>query len=186
MPQEKPDEPPLSKNALKRKLKNQRWEEGKDERRAHKKAKIKEKKERQKLSGEYIPKKNKISVPDQKSSGIRVVVDCGFDDLMTDKVSSLFSWLRRHVDACAGNYQHVFPADSMSFGKPEKPEHSRVILHYSEWQASRKNGDQSSRCPSALARCPSFDRLVPGGAKGCLSRRFRVPHGRLPQCITYS
>ena len=88
VPQEKSDAAPLSKNALKRQLKRQRWEESKDERRAHKKAKVKEKKEQLKLSGQYIPKKKKIAVPGQTSSGVRVVVDCGFDDLMTDKVST--------------------------------------------------------------------------------------------------
>jgi hypothetical protein len=82
---QEPD-PPLSKNALKRQLKRQRWEESKEERRAQKKARLKEKKETLKLKGQKRPKKAKVE--GQENSGIRVVIDCAFDDYMTEKVSS--------------------------------------------------------------------------------------------------
>lgn len=82
--------PPLSKNAIKRQLKRQRWEDSKADRQAYKKAKIKEKKESLKLSGQKLPKKDKPVIRGQENTGIRVVVDCGFDDLMTEKVISLF------------------------------------------------------------------------------------------------
>src|SRR5215471_5893758 len=78
--------PPLSKNALKRQLKRQRWEDSKADRRAYKKAKLKEKKEIIKQSGQRLPKKGKPVVEGQENSGIRVVIDCSFDDLMIDKV----------------------------------------------------------------------------------------------------
>src|SRR5271163_3000375 len=78
---------PLSKNAQKRLLKRQRWEDGKAERRAHKKYKLKEKKEALKLTGQRLPRKVKAVVPDQETSGIRVVVDCAFDNMMSEKVS---------------------------------------------------------------------------------------------------
>jgi tRNA (guanine9-N1)-methyltransferase len=80
--------PSRSKNELKRQLKRQRWEDSKDDRRAYKKAKLKEKKERRKLSGQLPSKKGKPVVKGQESSGIRVVIDCAFDALMTDKVDS--------------------------------------------------------------------------------------------------
>lgn len=78
--------PPLSKNAQKRQLKRQRWEDSKADRRAYKKAKLKEKKEIMKQSGQRLPKKGRPVVEGQENSGIRVVIDCSFDDLMIDKV----------------------------------------------------------------------------------------------------
>jgi tRNA (guanine9-N1)-methyltransferase len=78
--------PPLSKNALKRQLKRQRWEESKPERRAIKKAKLKQKKQAIKLTGEKPPTRRKFPIEGQENSGVRVVIDCGFDELMTDKV----------------------------------------------------------------------------------------------------
>ena len=80
--------PPLSKNAIKRQLKRQRWEDSKEERKAYKKAKLKEKKETLKKVGQKLPRKSKPVVEGQEDSGIRVVIDCAFDELMTDKVSS--------------------------------------------------------------------------------------------------
>ena len=79
--------PQLSKNAIKRQLKRQRWEDSREERRAYKKAKLREKKEVLKLSGQKPNKQRKVVVEGQKSSCIRVVIDCAFDDLMIDKVS---------------------------------------------------------------------------------------------------
>ena len=80
------EEPPLSKSALKRALKRKRWEESKDTRKAAKKAKLKEKKEKMKIAGQPL-KRRKLVVEGQEESGIKVVVDCSFDHLMTDKVS---------------------------------------------------------------------------------------------------
>ena len=80
---------PLSKNALKRQLKRQRWEDGKEARKEYKKAKLKQKKEELKANGKPLPKKSKVFVEGQNDSGVRVVIDCGFDELMTDKVRLL-------------------------------------------------------------------------------------------------
>jgi hypothetical protein len=83
---------PLSKNALKRQLKRQRWEDGKEARKEYKKAKLKQKKEVLKANGKPLPKK-KVFVEGQNDSGVRVVIDCGFDELMTDKVYLLMFFL---------------------------------------------------------------------------------------------
>jgi tRNA (guanine9-N1)-methyltransferase len=82
----------LSKNAIKRQLKRQRWEDSKDERRAYKKAKLKAKKEALKMTGQKLPRKNRPIFKGQEDSGRRVVIDCAFDDLMTDKVRSIISF----------------------------------------------------------------------------------------------
>ena len=84
-------DPPLSKNALKRQLKRQRWEESREERRAIKRAKIKQKKEKMKLNGQAQTKRRKPSLKDQEQSGIRVVLDCSFDNLMNEKVYILYN-----------------------------------------------------------------------------------------------
>ena len=102
--------PPLSKNALKRQLKRQRWEDSKADRRAYKKAKLKEKKEIMKQSGQRLPKKRRPVVEGQENSGIRVVIDCSFDDLMIDKVFPYSDLVRLTL----GNLQHELPIDSMS------------------------------------------------------------------------
>jgi len=75
----------LSKNALKRQLKRKLWEESKPERRAIKKAKLREKKETLKQTGQKLNKRPP-KVEGQENSGVRVVIDCGFDDYMIEKV----------------------------------------------------------------------------------------------------
>ena len=102
--------PTISKNALKRQLKRQRWEDSKADRRACKRAKLKEKKEIMKQSGQRLPKKGRPVVEGQENSGIRVVIDCSFDDLMIDKVF-LYAGL---VGLTLGNIQHELTIDSMS------------------------------------------------------------------------
>ena len=84
--QEPPTESSLSKNAIKRQLKRRMWEESREDRNAYKKAKRKQKKEASKASGNPLAKKRKIAVEGQESSDVRVVIDCSFDKLMTDKV----------------------------------------------------------------------------------------------------
>lgn len=100
-----PDQP-LSKKALKRQLKAERFAEYKLEKRAREKEKKKEKKEQLRLkraAGEEPeedgPSKKKPKVSGPPFEG-RVVVDLGFDDKMTDKVSlpsTLFKTMTIHL-----------------------------------------------------------------------------------------
>jgi hypothetical protein len=103
-----PPSAPLSKNALKRQLKRQRWEDSKSERRANKKAKLKQKRESQKLAG-ILPIR-RPPLPQQTPSDIRIVIDCGFDELMIDKVSNVPGLM-------VGNCEYGVAVDEMSCGK---------------------------------------------------------------------
>jgi hypothetical protein len=98
----------LSKNALKRQLKRQRWEDGKEARKEYKKAKLKQKKDELKANGKPLPKKSKVFVEGQNDSGVRVVIDCGFDELMTDKVCFIM-----FSSVILGNYQYVIATDKV-------------------------------------------------------------------------
>lgn len=107
-PKERPDSvseivsqpPALSKNAQKRLLKTQRKEEFKAERRARekalkkaKKAELREKRARGELDDDEEEtarqgKRQKVSHDGPKEPfGARLVIDLGFDDSMTDRVS---------------------------------------------------------------------------------------------------
>ena len=95
---------PLSKNAQKRLLKAQRREECKAERRAHekalkkaKKAERREKRARGELDDDEDEKARQVKrqkLPHdgpKEKFGARLVIDLGFDDKMTDRVSLSFS-----------------------------------------------------------------------------------------------
>ncbi|KIJ22746.1 hypothetical protein M422DRAFT_134047, partial [Sphaerobolus stellatus SS14] len=90
-------DPPLSKNAQKRILKQERFAAQKAERRAREKAKRKERavEKRQREDSEEPPanKRRKVDGP-KRPFNARVVIDLGFDDLMNEKeVVSLCSQL---------------------------------------------------------------------------------------------
>jgi len=78
--------PQLSKNAQKRALKQEKWESLRDARREKRKEKLKEKKTKLRLAGERLPPRKKPPVEGQENSGVKVVIDCAFDDWMIDKV----------------------------------------------------------------------------------------------------
>ncbi|KAI9840906.1 MAG: tRNA (guanine(9)-N(1))-methyltransferase [Sclerophora amabilis] len=90
---------PISKSQLKKAIRKEKWEKGREERKVQKKEKRKQKRERKRAisedTGESIAKPNTdTSSPSarRKSSQIRstplpvaFVLDCSFDDLMSDK-----------------------------------------------------------------------------------------------------
>jgi len=101
----KKDGEPISKNQLK-KLKRQReWEEGRDERKVKRREKTKAKKLRQRLTTESSTKDDSTQTTTVRMNQARtkpslvpitIVIDCNFDDLMTDNERiSLSSQLTR-------------------------------------------------------------------------------------------
>ena len=94
--QSPPKAPEMSKNAQKRALKREKWESLRDARREKRKEKLKEKKIKLKEAGERLPPRKKPPVEGQENSGVKVVIDCAFDDWMNDKeIVSLSSQLTR-------------------------------------------------------------------------------------------
>lgn len=98
-----PDDPPLSKNKLKKLKRDQEWEAGRELRKKIRREKVKEKKLKKRTAREeaapppsVAPKDNSESFeqttldephrhqPQPTQLPITVVIDCGFDDLMQD------------------------------------------------------------------------------------------------------
>lgn len=78
---------PLSKKAQKRAAKAARLQEQKAERRAREKEAKKRKRRERAEAGDAEPRKRrKMGGFDQTSFAAQVVIDLGFDDMMTDKV----------------------------------------------------------------------------------------------------
>lgn len=103
-----PSAPPLSKSARKRLEKDRLWRESAEERKKKRKARIQRVKERirkEKEEGSYKPTYSRPLQKDIVQSGVTVVIDAGFEDLMTDndnksvmkQVSRCYSANRRSV-----------------------------------------------------------------------------------------
>ncbi|KAM0793739.1 hypothetical protein ACM66B_001161 [Microbotryomycetes sp. NB124-2] len=105
--QQQQDQPPMSKNAMKRLAKQQKFEATKQERRLKERAKRKQRQaEKRQLAqsqdgdgvdveqkAEMAAKKMKKSMP-KKRFGARIVIDCAFDELMNDReIKSMSSQL---------------------------------------------------------------------------------------------
>ena len=112
---------PLSKNAQKRIARAARIAEQKKERRAYEKEKKKEKKRElaaKRAAGELDEeqegprKKARLEGP-RTPFGARIVVDLGFDDMMTENVSVLAQWRSRRDTDCM-----LFLIGSQIFDKP--------------------------------------------------------------------
>lgn len=83
------EQQPLSKNAQKRILKAQRNEELKKIKRQRERERKKMKREEAKKQGTYIPSnKHKVRPAESVPVNASLVIDLGFDDLMTEKVSA--------------------------------------------------------------------------------------------------
>ena len=90
----------LSKRAQKRELKRQIWEETREQRKAIKKEKLRNKKSELKRiaaeTGQPVTKKQRSSLEERVNVGVNVVIDCDFDALMTDKeIVSITSQIQR-------------------------------------------------------------------------------------------
>lgn len=85
----------MSKREWKRQQKKQRWEETREQYMAEKREKKKQARERRRArereeGTDHVPKKRKLLPSEQEQTGVRVVVDCAFDDLMKEgEVTSL-------------------------------------------------------------------------------------------------
>ena len=78
---------PLSKKAQKRAAKAARLQEQKAERRAREKEAKKRKRRERAEAGDVDPRKRrKMNIQDQIPFAAQVVIDLGFDDMMTEKV----------------------------------------------------------------------------------------------------
>lgn len=97
----------LSKRGIKKLLRNEHWEANKDERRASQREKIRVKrltKRKQVREGliEATPTKKKLAFLSELTS-VGLIVDCGFNDLMTEKVNYYFFFvymLPRSLTTC--------------------------------------------------------------------------------------
>lgn len=153
------DDPPLSKNKLKKLKRDQEWEENREKRKARRKEKLQEKKQRMRTAREEAvaatgtaidggangnpqerkPMKAKlrnnrhaVQVP------ITLVIDCGFDDLMMDNErTSLASQLTRcYSDTCKAPY----PAHLVisSFGGYLKDRFDTVLAgNHKSWKGTK-------------------------------------------------
>ncbi|EPX70716.1 tRNA m(1)G methyltransferase Trm10 [Schizosaccharomyces octosporus yFS286] len=87
--QRQEESPKLSKSAIKKLRRQQEWEAGREKRAEIRREKKKQKKEERKRkieAGEKVPsQKKKIREGKVIPSDMRIVLDCGFDDLMNEK-----------------------------------------------------------------------------------------------------
>jgi len=143
-------DPPMSKNQLRRLRKKQEWEAGRSYRKAKRKEKIAEKKERKRAArrqeqAELNPAEPgpTIQAPTPPSRAhtrlpITFLIDCGFDDLMTEKERiSLGSQLTR---CYSNNHKATFQAHLVvsSWGGLLKERFDTVLdRHHENWRGVR-------------------------------------------------
>ena len=150
------EDEPISKNKLKKLKRDQEWEEKRDERKAYRKMKLREKKQRQRsarggtAADPGLAPVNQGSKENARSDAqktpwtrysdsvqlpITIVLDCGFDDLMTDKERKS---LAAQVTRCySDNHKAPFRAHLAisSFGGSLKERFDGILSgHYSSWK----------------------------------------------------
>ncbi|KAL8768442.1 MAG: hypothetical protein Q9209_005348 [Squamulea sp. 1 TL-2023] len=163
--------PPMSKNKLKKLLRDQKWEEGREKRRELRKLKAKEKKERKraghdnqappdsahekrKASAEPeapAAKKQKHSKSDQLP--ISFVIDCDFDNLMQDgeRISLASQVTRSYSENSKAPFRsHLFVS---SFGGLLKQRFDTVLAgHHHNWKGVKfLEGDFEAAAGQAAA-----------------------------------
>lgn len=154
------EEPPISKRKLKKLKRDQEWEANREQRKARRKEKIKDKKERQRAAqrdgnvpaaGSLLPNpsdnfttevtsihkplKEKQKTPHPIQLPITIILDCGFDELMIDKeIKSLSAQITR---CYSDNHKAPFKAHLAisSFGGLLKERFDSILSgHYSSWK----------------------------------------------------
>lgn len=152
------EELPISKSKLKKLKRDREWEENREQRKAKRKEKIKEKKERKRAAhGAGAPGGLSLSNPSEnpthsnnacKPSGkkynhpiqlpITIVIDCGFDELMSEKECKS---LGAQITRCySDNQKAPFKANLVisSFGGRLKERFNNILSgHYSSWKGAR-------------------------------------------------
>lgn len=152
------EEPPISKSKLKKLKRDREWEENREQRKAKRKEKIQAKKERRRAAhgagapGDPIPSNSstnatysfnackprggEIKQPIQLP--ITIVLDCGFDDLMSEKECKS---LGAQITRCySDNQKAPFKAHIVisSFEGRLKERFNKILSgHYSSWKGVR-------------------------------------------------
>lgn len=144
----------MSKRKLKKLKRDQEWEANRDQRKARRKEKIKERKLRQAAQGGNVPAGQILPNPSDIASQnktictatekrhtqlpVTIVIDCGFDDLMSEKECKSLS---AQITRCySDNHKAPFKAHLVlsSFGGPLKERFDNVLSgQYSSWKGVR-------------------------------------------------
>lgn len=132
----------MSKNAWKKLQKQKKWEDQKDEyrnkRKEKKKAARARKAERKangtELDDNYHLQAKKALPQTQKPSGVKIIMDCEFDELMSDKEIVSMS---NQITRCYSAKRHAdYEVDLVvsSFNKRLKGRFEKSVLDYTKWQ----------------------------------------------------
>lgn len=132
----------MSKNAWKKLQKQKRWEDQKDEfrlKRKEKKKAARARKAERKANGtdaddNYHLQAKKALPQSQKPSGVTIIMDCEFDELMSDKEIVSMS---NQITRCYSAKRHAdYEVDLVvsSFNKRLKQRFDKSVLDYSKWQ----------------------------------------------------
>ncbi len=134
--------PVLSKSQLKKRRRQEEWESQREERKIKRKEKAKESKLRKRAAKEQLSAESlqqpKAPTREHHQMPVTFVIDCGFDDLMTDKeIMSLASQLTRCYSDNKGASMRAFLVVS-SFGGRLKQRFDNVLSkHHKSWRGVR-------------------------------------------------
>ena len=138
-------QPPMSKNQLKKLRKKQEWEAGRDYRKTKRKLKTAEKRARKRAAREEASKdggtQDGLSAHRPRRPTrlpITFIIDCGFDDLMSDKerISLASQLTRAYSDNSRAPYQSHLVITS--WGGSLKERFDTVLnKHYENWKGVR-------------------------------------------------
>ena len=127
---------PISKNQLKKQRRKEQWEAGREDRKAKRKEKNKEKKER-KREGRSALTEEQCKPKKQKSVQLPItfLVDCGFDDLMTEnEMVSLASQVTRcYSDNSKALFRAHYAISSFN-GNLKKRFETVLSNHHQNWR----------------------------------------------------